>query len=201
MPLVSLRERKKLATKERIYREAIALFRQKGFAATTIEEIAATAEISKGTFFNYFPSKEALLLFLSERQVQTVMAEIAEAVREPTLTTRQKLSRVFQRLAANVEADRALTRATTFEMLKHEELLVHDPYRTMFGKAVYQLLDEGQRRGEVHAQIDVELATRTVAGLYFQVFFDWCLREKPYSFAERLEQTLALLWQGLQPGE
>lgn len=200
MTLSSLRERKKVATKERIYREAITLFRQKGFAATTIEEIAAAAEISKGTFFNYFPSKEALLLFLSEHQVQTVTEEIAAAVQDPTLDTHQKLSRIFRRLAANLETDRALTRATTFEMLKHEELLANDPYRKLFGQAVYQLIYEGQVRGEVQQVASAELITRTLTGLYFQIFFEWCLRaEKTFVLAERLDQTLDLVWQGLQP--
>jgi AcrR family transcriptional regulator len=60
---LGLRERKKLKTKEAIQREALRLFKEQGYAETTIEQIAAAAEISPSTFFNYFPTKEDVILF------------------------------------------------------------------------------------------------------------------------------------------
>lgn len=59
---LGLRERKKLKTRAAIQREAMRLFSEKGFQATTIEDIAEAVEISPSTFFNYFPSKDALVL-------------------------------------------------------------------------------------------------------------------------------------------
>ena len=56
-----LRERKKLKTKAAIQKEAMSLFLAKGFDETTIEDIAEAVEISPSTFFNYFPSKEAVV--------------------------------------------------------------------------------------------------------------------------------------------
>jgi AcrR family transcriptional regulator len=61
--VLGLRERKKLKTKEAIQREALRLFQERGYAETTIEQIAAAAEISPSTFFNYFPTKEDVVLF------------------------------------------------------------------------------------------------------------------------------------------
>src|SRR5260370_2276893 len=63
MSPAGLRERKKLKTKEAIQREALRLFKERGYAETTIEQIAAAAEISPSTFFNYFPTKEDVVLF------------------------------------------------------------------------------------------------------------------------------------------
>jgi AcrR family transcriptional regulator len=61
-PTVSLRERKKLKTHLAIQHEALDLFRKQGYEATTVEQIAAAAEVSQTTFFRYFPTKEDVVL-------------------------------------------------------------------------------------------------------------------------------------------
>lgn len=58
---MSLRERKKLAAWRAISAAALRLFEEQGFEATTIEQIAAAANVSRATFFNYFASKEAVV--------------------------------------------------------------------------------------------------------------------------------------------
>ena len=67
-----LRQRKKARTRAELQRHALRLFRDRGYAATTVDDIAAAADVSRSTFFRYFPSKEDVVLF---DDVDPLMAE------------------------------------------------------------------------------------------------------------------------------
>src|SRR6267143_339717 len=69
LPVTSRRERRSAETRERLFRSALQLFVQKGFAETTVEDITEAADVGKGTFFNYFPSKDHILIAFSDMQI------------------------------------------------------------------------------------------------------------------------------------
>jgi AcrR family transcriptional regulator len=73
---LSRRERKKLETRQGLLAAAQVLFREKGYNATTVEEITGRADVAKGTFFNYFSSKEALLGEMAVWRVEQLRAAL-----------------------------------------------------------------------------------------------------------------------------
>jgi AcrR family transcriptional regulator len=72
-----LRERKRQQTRERLTRAAMALFLERGFEATTLDDIAAAADISRRSFFHYFASKEDVVFAWQEESTAALIAAVA----------------------------------------------------------------------------------------------------------------------------
>src|ERR1700756_4773293 len=85
-PPPNRRERQSHERRERLFRAALDLLARKGFAETTVEDITNAADLGKGTFFNYFPSKEHILPAFAEMQLGKLRsaADEARAKNEPT---------------------------------------------------------------------------------------------------------------------
>ena len=96
-----LRERKKQRTKASIQREALRLFKKKGYDDTTIEDIAAAADISPSTFFNYFPSKEDVVIY--DEYDPQVFAGLMADTGKPL---GQSISDAIEAMAGIFEADK-----------------------------------------------------------------------------------------------
>jgi AcrR family transcriptional regulator len=90
---VSLRERKKLATRRSLRRVALDLVAARGFVHVTVEDIAEAANVSPRTFFNYFPSKEAALFGADPERVTALRERLIHT--EPGLTALEALRAVL----------------------------------------------------------------------------------------------------------
>jgi AcrR family transcriptional regulator len=109
-PPAGRRQRKRAETRERIFRAAMQRFAQRGFFETTVEDITDAADVGKGTFFNYFPSKEGVFNVLSEIQLGKV-AELRTAAESGKATVRDLLHGFFHRIAEEPGRSRELTRS------------------------------------------------------------------------------------------
>jgi AcrR family transcriptional regulator len=81
-PRPSLRERKKLQTRAVIINRAVELFNTRGFYNTSIDDIADAADVSRGTFFNYFGYKEAVIVEFGRDLMVDLTAQVDEQVEE-----------------------------------------------------------------------------------------------------------------------
>ena len=75
---IPLREKKKRKTEHCITHSALLLFEEHGYDSVSIDDIAEASEVSKSTFYNYFDSKESVLLKLSVNSVNNVREEMAK---------------------------------------------------------------------------------------------------------------------------
>jgi len=68
--MTGLREQKKSERRERIFSAAVDLFNKKGFSNTSMQDIAEKASLAVGTLYNYFPSKNELLLDIMQEEME-----------------------------------------------------------------------------------------------------------------------------------
>jgi AcrR family transcriptional regulator len=94
-----LRERKKMKTREAIRREALRLFETKGYAGTTVEQIAQAADVSPSTFFRYFSNKAALLI--PDQLMEPIIEAFLKAPPElsPVAAYRRAVEQTFNSMA------------------------------------------------------------------------------------------------------
>jgi AcrR family transcriptional regulator len=106
-PAVGLRERKKLRTRAAIQKEALRLFQEQGYEETTIEQIAAAVDISPSTFFNYFPSKEDVIIY--DQYDPVILSMIKSRPRGESLSA--AVGHALDAMARFMEADREVVLA------------------------------------------------------------------------------------------
>jgi AcrR family transcriptional regulator len=98
---MSLREIKKERTREALVAAALRLFADKGYAGTTVAEIAEAAGMSTRTFFLHFPAKEDVLLAHGAPRVELGLAALAEATEGESVA--DTLARAVERMVADAE--------------------------------------------------------------------------------------------------
>jgi AcrR family transcriptional regulator len=105
LPALGLRERKKARTRAAIQRHALRLFREQGYYATTVSQIAEAAEVSESTFFRYFPTKEEVVLWdeFDPRVVEAFRAQPPEM--SPVQALRVAIREVLGRLPPEGHAE------------------------------------------------------------------------------------------------
>ena len=164
-----LRERKKLQTRKNLARSAIRLFEERGYANTTVEEIAAAANVSRRTFFRYFKSKDEVVIVDPEGKLAAVHVALAEGPPdEPTLEALKR------GMLALVEAywDPELSRSIVALMAREPEALAAARIYQMRFADVLSLelgVDMGvderlDPRPRILAHMTISLARSAIAG-------------------------------------
>ncbi len=198
--LLGLRERKKARLRQQIVDTAIELFRTKGYEGTTVEDIVHPLEVSPATFYNYFPSKDAVVRDFGLR-VLALYQEALKSELSSNATTKTRLRHLFTTLGEALMADKPLARAIfrsgALRAVGSPETQEAD--ETAVG-LLQEIIAEGQRRGELTTKLSAELLTQVLEASLVRIATDWALDlHAPHSLVKRLLEALALFLRGARP--
>lgn len=154
------RERKKEQTKERIMSEALELFKENGYRQTSVEMIVQKAQIAKGTFFNYFSTKESLLLEIQNNKIRHGR-DFLNAPHIQTLPFLQQASQLFHYLLSYYDVDPLLTRQSFFTLYQEKN---SSSFHMI--DLFQQLIEQAQSRGEIPQDLPSALVAEVCYGLF-----------------------------------
>ena len=169
------RERRKAETYERLMRAALRLIAERGLAATTIEQITEAADVGKGTFFNYFPTKEHVLLAFGDTRIKKINAALEEA-REGSLPMWQVLRRLAHSLAEEASHTPSLLRSILVAPLSRESVREFMVGKLREGRAALEeIFQLGQERGELRSDLMPAYMARGFQQSVFGALVLWSL--------------------------
>jgi TetR/AcrR family transcriptional regulator, cholesterol catabolism regulator len=196
----SRRERKKGETRDRIFEAAIRLFRERGFEKTTVDAIVEVADVAKGTFFNYFPRKEAVLAYLSERRLEEVEADLAGALAHAK-PARDRLIAIFTSAASAYEGDRELS-GYVFKELMSRAFQPTEDVSLRWQRLCLEVIEEGRASGELRRDVDPARAESLLASVYIATVYLWLeCPELGYDLRTEVRERLELVLDGLATKE
>lgn len=183
------RERRRAEIQERLYRAAVKLFMRRGLHATTVKDITEAADVGKGTFFNYFSTKEHVLAMFYDRGRRAI-DDTLRAVREG-----EAVRQAYKEWARRRSEERtpALVRSFLLAICSNEAVrAMVMPHLQLSRRGYEELIAIGQQRGEIRTDQPAAELARAVQELNFGASLFWSIRQDvPYH--EILEANFDLI--------
>ena len=200
---MGLREEKKAEQRRAILDAAISLFRKRGYEETRVHDIVERLRISEATFFNYFPTKEALLQEFALEQFDFYIAAVRTELARHDRSVPDRIRSIMTQWAREWDSDPEFyalvaTRSRVLSgpqgALRNKALRLYDFYAELFS--------EGQRRGEIRTdQRPLHLA-EMMEGIVTIIAGNWLVgwwKDRTEPLEERFMNAVNVFLEGCKP--
>lgn len=184
--------------RERIISASWKLFREKGFGETTINDIINKANISKGSFYYYFRSKDDLLGTLSE--ILDGEYKRLESEEPADMGSFDKLLWLNYEVHAYMEKNidyRLLAYLYSAQIVKEDFSSLLDRNRYYY-RYVERLMEEGQKSGELTDRMPVSDMVKFFSMQERALVTEWCMNNGSFSLSEYSRELFPIMLQGLK---
>ena len=195
-PVMGRRERRAAETRVRLFRCALQLFAERGFQNVTVEDITEAADVGKGTFFNYFETKDHVLGVMAEIQLGKVR-EAASTAKQTKRTVHSVLHRLVLCLAEEPGRSPSLARAMISSFLASEGVRGTIEHQMHEGrKMIAEVVAAGQERGEIDSRLDKYKVALQLQQAVMGTVLLWSLHGKP-ALAAWIEDSFQHFWRAI----
>ena len=187
---------KKMETENNIYEAGMKLFQEKGFTNTTMQDISERAGVAKSTIFNYFSTKEEIILRFGRNQVAQ-LKQFAQNL-PPEMDTKSKIMEVLAEDVGGVEKSKDIARISLVETYKCDWIYTLEAQNRFELASVYsQILYDGQKKGDIRDGLDCEHIAGLIVAIYFHALYNAMEIDTDINIKEYIIYSLEVLWNGV----
>lgn len=196
--LAERRARRKANRRAHILAVALASIEERGLKGATFELIASRAGVSRGTVFNYFPTKESMLVAYFGEQLELLALRLRRRRRRAGFDGLSEIAYLFDELADFVAGHHQLILPISFELLDPNEERSRAAFLAL---PLVPLLRDAIRRaqgeGGLRSDHSPERLARTLANVYFITALQWAAYRRDRSVHEEFRLALKLSLEGM----
>ena len=171
---MGLREEKKAEQRRAILNTAAAMFRKRGYEETRVRDIVERLRISEVTFFNYFPTKDALITAFAVEMLEYSIASVKRELERHDCGVPDRIRTLMRQWATSWDEDpefHALV-AKQSRMMTDVKGLLETRSRQLY-KQYERLFAEGQKRGEIRADRKALDLAEMMEGMLILIAGNW----------------------------
>jgi len=189
---------KSLDRKKAIMQAAEKLFAENGFYGTEVEQIAKTAGMAKGTVYNYFTTKEEILISIIETGIDELEKIMEQGVNK-SLGTLDKIKCGIELYINHLERNMPLFKIMLTEHIQFKGEWEHRYYSKIFSRInrLERVIAEGVENGELK-QVDSYVAATALTGMVDFIVFRELFDGKKFSTEYKIKQIIDLFLEGIE---
>jgi TetR/AcrR family fatty acid metabolism transcriptional regulator len=172
-------KQKSIHIRESILESATKVFAKTGFYKAKASEIAAKADIAVGTIYNYFKSKDDILIAIFNERIGELNRSAREAIRQVD-SPDKKLAILIDSAFSVMENDRGLAEVVTIELRQSSKFFSSSAISSVieFLDIVSGAIREGQQKGVYRADFDARMVALTALGAFENLLHIWVLSDR-----------------------
>jgi AcrR family transcriptional regulator len=202
---MGLREEKKAEQRRAILNTAAALFRKKGYEGTRVRDLVDRLRISEVTFFNYFPTKDALIMAFAVEGLEYSIVAVERELERHDVSVPDRFRSLARQWAKSWDDDHV------FQGLVAKQSRLLTDVKGLLAERSYQLYDqyerlfaEGQKRGEIRRDKRPLHLAEMMEGMLILIAGNWVSgwwKNRPDSLEQRFMNAMDVFLEGCAPAE
>ena len=171
---------------------ALRLFGEHGYDATTVKDITDSADVAKGTFFNYFDTKEAILPAIAADRLERLSAALRPQHGAPSSPI-ARIKLALRLVAQDPLCEKQLAHQLFAAMMNRREIGPEHALRDL----LVRLVEQAQDCGEIRQELDPLFLASVIRALFFQRMALWHHGHRPAGLLELIDASIDVLLAGV----